>query len=1016
MSVNQTPRLPEIAPATVTRRQPVMGIMKSRSSNHGRRPWVRGLNWLAALAIVAGASIATNSPAHAATVFDDEFNATSLDTNAWVAVNRPGDTSNAEQQCYKPDNASVTGGNLVILTKVDSSCAGYSYTSAMVQWKSFNFLYGYVEVRAKLAGGTGPWPAIWMLGWNCQQSNVTDPNICPWPQPGSDEVDIAEILGSNHNNVNRQIFSSNGNASCTPAFVSDVSQNWHTYGLTWSAGKVVWTVDGASSCTITGASVPSNPMFLMINTAIGGFGGGTINAATLPQSSFIDYVRVTQGTAPAAPTVSSVAPSSGPAAGGTSVTITGTNFTGASGVTFGAIAATTFTVNSATQITATSPAGTGTVDVTVTTPGGISAIGTADHFTYATALVPTVNMLAPTTGPAAGGTSVVITGTNLTGATAVKFGTAAATGLTGNTATQITVTSPAGTGTVDVTVTTASGTSAVNAVDKFTYTGPPPTVTMLAPTTGPAAGGTSVVITGTNLTGATAVKFGTAAATGLTGNTATQITVTSPAGLAIVDVTVTTPSGTSAVSATADKFTYIPAPTVVSLAPNNGPTVGGTSVVITGTNFTSATAVKFGTTAATALTVNSATQITATSPAGTGTVDVTVTAPGGTSAMTAADRFAYTLPPAAYTAVTPIRLLDTRTTGGPLGAGAVRNLSVAGVTPGAPAGASAVVLNVTATNTTAASYLTVYPAGSVRPLASSLNWVAGKTIPNLVTVQVGTGGAISLFNGFGSTDVVVDLEGYFTAPSGTAGGEAALTPARITDTRAGSGQPNAGSTLGPTSTITVQVTGAGGVPATGVSAAILNVTVTNTTTASFLTIWPAGATRPTASNLNWTAGVTIPNRVIVPISASGQVSVYNQFGSADVIVDVSGYFTDASASGKFFTPVSPQRIADTRSALGCPTTLGALGTCTLSITGLSGVPSGASAVVLNVTVTNNTAPSFLTVYPSTGAQPSSSDLNWIGGQTIPNMVVATLGTSGAITFYNSAGSTAVVVDIAGWFS
>ncbi len=618
---------------------------------------------------------------------------------------------------------------------------------------------------------------------------------------------------------------------------------------------------------------------------------------------------------------------------------------------------------------------------------------------------PTVTMLAPTTGPAAGGTSVTITGTNFTGATSVKFGATATTAFTISSATQITATTP-------------SGTSATNAVDKFTYTGPPPpapTVSAVAPSNGPAGGGTPVTITGTHLTGATAVNFGTTAAATFTVNSATQITAKSPAGTGTVDVTVTTAGGTSAIVA-ADKFTFTPSPTVSALAPNNGPTAGGTPVTITGANFTGATAVKFGTTAATTFTVNSATQIAATSPPGTGTVDVTVTGLGGTSATSAADRFTYTLPPAAYTAVTPVRLLDTRNGGGPLGPAASRNLTVAGVTPGAPSGASAVVLNVTVTNTTAASYLTVYPMGSTQPLASNLNWVTGETIPNLVSVQVGSGGAITIFNAVGSTDVVVDLEGYFAAPSGTAGGEVALTPARITDTRAASGFPNAGGTLAAGANITVQVTGAGGVPMSGVSAAILNVTVTNTSAASFLTIWPTTASRPTASNLNWTAGVTIPNRVIVPVSSLGRVSIYNAAGSADVVVDISGYFTDSTASGKFFTSVSPQRIADTRSALGCPATLPAAGTCTLSLTGIPGLPSTASAVILNVTVTNTTAPSFLTAYPSTASLPNASDLNWKAGQTIPNLVVATLGSSGAIGFYNAVGSVDVVVDIAGWFS
>jgi outer membrane protein assembly factor BamB len=362
-------------------------------------------------------------------------------------------------------------------------------------------------------------------------------------------------------------------------------------------------------------------------------------------------------------------------------------------------------------------------------------------------------------------------------------------------------------------------------------------------------------------------------------------------------------------------------------------------------------------------------------------------------------------PPAAYTAVVPARLIDTRSSGGPLGPGSVRNLTVVGTAPLAPASATGVMLNVTATNTSAAGFLTAFPTGSVVPLASNLNWTAGRTVPNLVSVQVGSGGQVSFYNSAGSTDVVVDLEGYFSPPSGTAGGEVALTPARIADTRSGSA-------LGAGASMDIQVASAGGVPATGFSAAVLNVTVTNTTAASFLTVWPQGATRPTASNVNWVAGQTVPNRVIVPVSSTGNVSVYNQFGTTDVIVDVSGYFTDATMTGKLFVSQSPFRMADTRSTAS----IGATSTFTLAVGGVAGVPATATAVILNVTVTNTTAPSFLTVYPSTAPRPTASDLNWVAGLTVPNMVVATLGTTGSITFYNSAGSTDVVVDLLGYFN
>jgi hypothetical protein len=169
----------------------------------------------------------------------------------------------------------------------------------------------------------------------------------------------------------------------------------------------------------------------------------------------------------APPGVTGISPTSGPATGGTSVVITGTGFTSATAVYFDGSATSTFTVNSDTQITAISPAGTGTVDVTVTTAGGTSAASSADQFTYVAA--PTIAGLSPNTGPATGGTSVVITGTGFTGAIAVHFDGSAATSFTVNSDTQIAAVSPVGAGTVDVTVTTVGGTSATSSADQFTY-------------------------------------------------------------------------------------------------------------------------------------------------------------------------------------------------------------------------------------------------------------------------------------------------------------------------------------------------------------------------------------------------------------------------------------------------------------------------------------------------------------------------------------------------------------------
>ena len=276
--------------------------------------------------------------------------------------------------------------------------------------------------------------------------------------------------------------------------------------------------------------------------------------------------------------------------------------------------------------------------------------------------LPTVKSIKPSSGPIAGGNTVTIVGTNLSETSEVDFGKTR-TQPTSKSSTEVTATAPPGTGTIDITVTTSCGHSDTSSGDRYTYVSP--TVTGISQTSGPSAGGTLVTITGSGfLNGSgspavTAVDFGTTPASDVKVLGDTTITATAPPGTGIVDVTVMIGGATSATSPN-DKFTYVPpAPVVKSVSPASGAATGGTSVTITGANFASpatansatwpysVTAVDFGSAAATAFTVNSATSITATSPAGSGTVDVTVTTAGGTSAKTAADQFSYQAAPAA---------------------------------------------------------------------------------------------------------------------------------------------------------------------------------------------------------------------------------------------------------------------------------------------------------------------------------------------------------------------------------
>jgi len=384
-----------------------------------------------------------------------------------------------------------------------------------------------------------------------------------------------------------------------------------------------------------------------------------------------------------------------------------------------------------------------------------------------------------------------------------------------------------------------------------------------------------------------------------------------------------------------------------------------------------------------------------------------------------------------YFPLSPARVLDTRDgtgTGGavePLGAGDSIDVPVIN-RAGVPAtGVTAVALNVVATNVTGPpSFLTVWPTGQPRPLASNLNFVPGVSVPNLVIARVGTEGKVSMYNNLGSINVAADVQGYFLG-NATGSTYVPLAPARVLDTRDGTG--GTASPVGPGGTIELKVTDAGGVPAAGGTAVALNVTATNVSGAeSFLTVWPSGASRPVASNLNFIQGQTVPNLVLARVGEGGKVSIYNNVGTVDVVVDTQGYFAAPVAAGTVppgsqYFPTIPARILDTRDGTGVPGNakghLGTERTLELQVTGRGGVPANATAVVLNVTAADAFGPdSFLTLYPTGTPRPLASNLNFVAGQTVPNLVIARIGSGGKVTIYNNLGSTAVVADVQGWFT
>jgi hypothetical protein len=215
-----------------------------------------------------------------------------LQGSAWTIPNRIPDIANSEQQYYLTNNVTFAGGLMNFTVKKDTSQPSYSYTSGIAFWDTFSYQYGKLRVRAKFPGGTGPWPTLWLLDHSCQAQFHTDPDAGACIKVL--EIDFAEPLGSDFAHINQQIHDpfAGEHPQCNAA-ISDGSVNWHTYGFDWSAGKAVFLVDEVVTCTITN-NVPATPMFLIMNVALGGIGGGTVNAATLPQTMQVSSVTLEQ--------------------------------------------------------------------------------------------------------------------------------------------------------------------------------------------------------------------------------------------------------------------------------------------------------------------------------------------------------------------------------------------------------------------------------------------------------------------------------------------------------------------------------------------------------------------------------------------------------------------------------------------------------------------------------------------------------------------------------------------------
>ncbi|MFM2183395.1 MAG: hypothetical protein RJB61_1689 [Actinomycetota bacterium] len=233
-----------------------------------------------------------------------------------------------------------------------------------------------------------------------------------------------------------------------------------------------------------------------------------------------------------------------------------------------------------------------------------------------------------------------------------------------------------------------------------------------------------------------------------------------------------------------------------------------------------------------------------------------------------------------------------------------------------------------------------------------------------------------------------------------------VTPHRLLDTRV------SGTAMGTASTLSLTIAGANGVELDALGVA-LNVTVVTPTISSYLTVYPKGATRPTASSINTTPGRAIANGVTAQLGDDGAITIYNHRGPVHVIVDLLGFFSnDSLGGGDGFVPTQPTRLVDTRLAGGklAPRVIR-----TVTAGGAAGISPTATAVAVTVVAVAPTTTGHLKVFAGNAAAPGTSNLNYVSGENTSNSMIVELGADGTFDVWASAGSVHLVVDIYGYF-
>jgi hypothetical protein len=633
----------------------------SGRTSGGTSVTITGTNLTGATSVTFGGTAATNVSVVNSTTITCTTPARTAGTVS-VLITTPGGT-NAANTLYtyvspptvtavSPATGSIAGGTSVTITG-ENFAGATGVTVGGAAATNLSVVNGTTIICTTPAGNAGSASVLVTTSAGTNVANTLFSYVVPVGLPAAlDTPELIYTLGGNSNWFGQTAITHDSVDAAQSGVIGHSQQTWFETSVTgagnlsfwWKvsseagydylefyidgelqAGEISGNVDWAQkSYTLGAGSHTLRWLYMKDNSDSSGSDAGWVDEVVWTSSPV--------------PTVTAISPNTGSTEGGTSVTLTGTDFTGATSVTIGGAAATNISVVNSTTITCTTPAQpAGSASVLVTTAGGTNAANTL--YTYQLP-IPVVNETFPDNGLPAGGNTVNIGGRNFTGASSVTFGGTAATNVSVLSDQIISCTAPAhAAGTVSVLVTTPNGTSAANSL--YTYVIPIPTVFAISPNTGSTAGGAIVTITGTFFTGITGVTIGGVAATDVGLVSPTTLFCTTPAHAAgVASVRVTNIHGSNAANTL---YTYVTPPTVTAVSPAIGSTAGGTSVTLTGTNFTGATGVTFGGTAATSVIVVNSSTITCTIPAHVaGAVSVLVTNAVGTNA--ANTLFTYVIP------------------------------------------------------------------------------------------------------------------------------------------------------------------------------------------------------------------------------------------------------------------------------------------------------------------------------------------------------------------------------------